>query len=301
MRINRIKLGATVVIAAGAIVLSGCTADSPGSTPATGEPIVVAALSGLTFFPEAPQAVQAVFDDYNDAGGFDGQPIEYTVFDDKTDPAASSTAAKDALDRRCGRARGLVLAAGLRGQPHDVGRQRHRLAPGHRRRPVLLRDAEHRARRTPVRSSTHSPRCTTAPENLRLREHLRRDRARMRRLARPRTSRRSPPGATRPERSWRTRHRSCAVRRATRATSSNLKSAGLRRDLHERGRRRGARPYSARPQTRASRLPFLVLTSCYSDQFAASAVTYGGDIYASGRVGAVHRPERSKSRTTGRR
>jgi branched-chain amino acid transport system substrate-binding protein len=98
MRINRIKLGATVVVAAGAIILSGCAAVGPGSTPATGEPIKVAALSGLTFFPEAPQAVQAVFDDYNDAGGFDGQPIEYTVFDDKTDPAVSSTAAKDALD-----------------------------------------------------------------------------------------------------------------------------------------------------------------------------------------------------------
>ena len=98
MRINRIKLGATVVVAAGAIILSGCAADSSGSTPATGEPIKVAALSGLTFFPEAPQAVQAVFDDYNDAGGFKGQPIEYTVYDDKTDPAASATAAKDALD-----------------------------------------------------------------------------------------------------------------------------------------------------------------------------------------------------------
>ena len=68
------------------------------ASPATGEPIVVAGLSGLTFFPEAPQAVQAVFDDYNAAGGFNGQPIEYTVYDDKTDPAASATAAKDALD-----------------------------------------------------------------------------------------------------------------------------------------------------------------------------------------------------------
>jgi branched-chain amino acid transport system substrate-binding protein len=64
----------------------------------TGDPIKVAALSGLTFFPEAPQAVQAVFDDYNAAGGFNGQPLEYVVFDDKTDPAVSSTAAKDALD-----------------------------------------------------------------------------------------------------------------------------------------------------------------------------------------------------------
>ena len=98
------KLPALVGVAAvSALILSGCSsADGGGGdgagSPATGEPIVVAGLSGLTFFPEAPQAVQAVFDDYNDAGGFNGQPIEYTVYDNKTDPAASATAAKDALD-----------------------------------------------------------------------------------------------------------------------------------------------------------------------------------------------------------
>ncbi|GAA1972586.1 hypothetical protein GCM10009777_00710 [Microbacterium pumilum] len=82
--------------------LAGCTSGGGGSPsesgePATGDPIVVGALSGLTFFPEAPQAVQAVFDDYNAAGGLEGRPIEYTVYDDKTDPAASATAAQDAL------------------------------------------------------------------------------------------------------------------------------------------------------------------------------------------------------------
>ena len=96
-------LAVASIAAASALILSGCTsADSGGggstSSPATGDPIVVAGLSGLTFFPEAPQAVQAVFDDYNAAGGFNGQPLEYTVYDDKTDPAASATAAKDALD-----------------------------------------------------------------------------------------------------------------------------------------------------------------------------------------------------------
>ena len=96
-------LAVASIAAASALILSGCTsADSGGggstSSPATGDPIVVAGLSGLTFFPEAPEAVQAVFDDYNAAGGFNGQPLEYTVYDDKTDPAASATAAKDALD-----------------------------------------------------------------------------------------------------------------------------------------------------------------------------------------------------------
>lgn len=98
MHITRTKLAATAAIAAATLVLAGCTPAGPTGTPATGEPINVAALSGLTFFPEAPQAVQAVFDDYNAAGGLDGRPIEYTVLDDKTDPAVSSTAAKDALD-----------------------------------------------------------------------------------------------------------------------------------------------------------------------------------------------------------
>ena len=95
-------LAVATIAAASALILSGCSADGGASgsseTPATGESIVVAGLSGLTFFPEAPQAVQAVFDDYNAAGGFNGRPIEYTVYDDKTDPAASATAAKDALD-----------------------------------------------------------------------------------------------------------------------------------------------------------------------------------------------------------
>jgi len=90
------------VAAATALILTGCAPDGGGvdggTDAATGEPIIVAGLSGLTFFPEAPQAVQAVFDDYNAAGGFNGRPIEYTAYDDKTDPAASATAAKDALD-----------------------------------------------------------------------------------------------------------------------------------------------------------------------------------------------------------
>ncbi|GAA1917725.1 hypothetical protein GCM10009775_07760 [Microbacterium aoyamense] len=95
-------MGTIALVAIGALTFAGCSgggegAPSDGGNPATGEPIVVAALSGLTFFPEAPQAVQAVFDDYNAAGGLDGRPIEYNVFDDKTDPAASATAAQDAL------------------------------------------------------------------------------------------------------------------------------------------------------------------------------------------------------------
>jgi branched-chain amino acid transport system substrate-binding protein len=103
MQRSRSLLATLGISAISVVLLAGCsTAGAGGSpsgsgTPATGDPIVVGALSGLTFFPEAPQAVQAVFDDYNAAGGLDGRPIKYTVYDDKTDPAASATAAQDAL------------------------------------------------------------------------------------------------------------------------------------------------------------------------------------------------------------
>lgn len=88
--------------AAAALLLTGCSSggsgtDAGGENAATGEPIKVAALSSMLYFPEAPEAVQAVFDEFNANGGFNGQPIEYQVFDDKADPAASTTAARDAL------------------------------------------------------------------------------------------------------------------------------------------------------------------------------------------------------------
>lgn len=103
MHITRKKLGATAVLATAALLLAACSGGGGGSggsggqSAATGDPIQVAAISTLTFFPEAPQAVQAVFDDYNEKGGLNGRPIQYNVFDDKVDPAASATAAKDAL------------------------------------------------------------------------------------------------------------------------------------------------------------------------------------------------------------
>ncbi|MDN4474007.1 ABC transporter substrate-binding protein [Demequina zhanjiangensis] len=103
MHSSRNLKAVAAIAAVGALTLAACSGTSASDDPssegsaATGDPIVVAALSGLTFFPEAPEAVQAVFDDYNAAGGLDGRPIDYTVYDDKTDPAASATAAQDAL------------------------------------------------------------------------------------------------------------------------------------------------------------------------------------------------------------
>lgn len=88
-------------VAVAALAITGCSASGTGdngdNVPATGEPIKVAAISSMLYFPEASPAAQAVFDDYNTAGGFNGRPIELAVFDDKGDPAAAATAARDAL------------------------------------------------------------------------------------------------------------------------------------------------------------------------------------------------------------
>lgn len=97
MHMSKKMLAAVAIAGAAALALAGCSSDSSGGGAATGEPIIVAANSSLTFFPEAPQAVQAVFDEYNAAGGFNGRPLQYSVCDDKVDPAASAQCQKDAL------------------------------------------------------------------------------------------------------------------------------------------------------------------------------------------------------------
>lgn len=99
MNIKKKTLAAFSIAAVSALVLAGCSADGGGSEgAATGEPILVAAVYDGNFFPEAPPAAQAVFDEYNAAGGLDGRPIQFDTYDEKTDPATSATATKDALD-----------------------------------------------------------------------------------------------------------------------------------------------------------------------------------------------------------
>lgn len=85
--------------AAAVTLLSACASPTPEGA-ATGDPIVVASvnsLSGPAAYPEASQAAQAVFDEFNANGGLDGRPIEYVVLDDKGDPTAAGTAARDAV------------------------------------------------------------------------------------------------------------------------------------------------------------------------------------------------------------
>jgi branched-chain amino acid transport system substrate-binding protein len=98
MNMKKKALAVFGIAAASALVLTGCSAGESSDTAATGEPIVIAAVYDGNFFPEAPPAAQAVFDEYNAAGGFNGRPIQLDTYDEKTDPANSATATKDALD-----------------------------------------------------------------------------------------------------------------------------------------------------------------------------------------------------------
>lgn len=100
MRSIRRHAVVSATLAVAALVLAGCAGGGQEST-ATGEPIIVSSvnsLSGSGTFPEASQAAQAVFDDYNASGGFDGRPIEYTAYDDKGDPATASQVAREAVE-----------------------------------------------------------------------------------------------------------------------------------------------------------------------------------------------------------
>lgn len=100
MKTRKIPLMVGTIVSASALILSGCAADDGNPNTATGEPIVVAsinALSGPVTFAEASEAAKSVFDDYNANGGLDGRPIDYRIFDDKADPAAASSAARDAV------------------------------------------------------------------------------------------------------------------------------------------------------------------------------------------------------------
>lgn len=94
---KRIAL-ATSIVALGALALTGCAAEStPAANPATGEPINIASIASLAYFPEAAEAAQAYFDKYNANGGFNGRPVELKTYDDKGDPATSVTVASDVV------------------------------------------------------------------------------------------------------------------------------------------------------------------------------------------------------------
>ena len=96
----------SVVLAGAAallLTLTACSGTAGGGDDNGGDaaPIKVGsvnALSGPAIFPEASEAAAAVFDRFNEEGGLDGRMIEYTILDDKADPATAAASAREVVE-----------------------------------------------------------------------------------------------------------------------------------------------------------------------------------------------------------
>jgi branched-chain amino acid transport system substrate-binding protein len=88
-------LGAAALTAAAALVLSGCAGGEGGGEGAPIKLGSVNTVSGPATFPEASEAAKAVFDKVNADGGINGRMIEYKVTDDKADPATATASARE--------------------------------------------------------------------------------------------------------------------------------------------------------------------------------------------------------------
>jgi branched-chain amino acid transport system substrate-binding protein len=60
----------------------------------------VSTITGPADFSEVPKATKAAFDALNAAGGLNGCKIDYTIEDDKADPAVAAQAARDLIDNK---------------------------------------------------------------------------------------------------------------------------------------------------------------------------------------------------------
>ena len=78
------------------------TASAAGPTCANGSISVgaVSTITGPADFSEVPKATQVVFDAVNAGGGVNGCKIDYTISDDKADPAVAAQAARDLIDNK---------------------------------------------------------------------------------------------------------------------------------------------------------------------------------------------------------
>ena len=99
------KLYATLLLAGAACglgMLTGGSASAAGPTCADGAIKVgaVSTITGPADFSEVPKATAAVFEAVNAAGGVNGCKIEYTIADDKADPAVAAQAARDLIDNK---------------------------------------------------------------------------------------------------------------------------------------------------------------------------------------------------------
>lgn len=92
------RITAALATAALAFTTAACSTDGGGES--TTGPIKVGSINGITGLfqtPEVPEAVQAVFDEVNEAGGIDGRELELISMDDAMNPQRSTEAALDLI------------------------------------------------------------------------------------------------------------------------------------------------------------------------------------------------------------
>ena len=91
----------TAALWAGCLVMAASSA-AAGPTCTDGKIVVgaVSTVTGPADFSEVPNAAKAVFDQLNAAGGIDGCMIDYTIADDKADPAVAAQSARDLVDNK---------------------------------------------------------------------------------------------------------------------------------------------------------------------------------------------------------
>jgi branched-chain amino acid transport system substrate-binding protein len=95
-------LRAALVLAAslGALALSSGAQAAPTCKDGTIKVGAVSTITGPADFSEVPKAAKATFDAINAKGGLNGCKIDYTIEDDKADPAAATQAARDLVDNK---------------------------------------------------------------------------------------------------------------------------------------------------------------------------------------------------------
>ena len=91
---------AAAVLVSGLVLLAlpGCSDTKANSSTAPIKVGAISSISGPVVFPEASQAVKAVFDKVNAEGGIGGRKLEYLVEDDKVDPQQAQQAARKLVD-----------------------------------------------------------------------------------------------------------------------------------------------------------------------------------------------------------
>ncbi|MGC5341923.1 ABC transporter substrate-binding protein [Streptomyces sp. DT24] len=105
---KRTSMTAALATTALVLVSSACSSGSSGES--SDGPIKVGAINGVTGLfqtPEVPQAVKAVFDEVNAAGGVNGRKLELISIDDTMNPQRSTEAAIDLI-----RSKGVVALVG---------------------------------------------------------------------------------------------------------------------------------------------------------------------------------------------